>query len=296
MRKHPLRRLLLTSLLLSWSGLAFGFGSIGNQVNANCPSQPYTGDCSLCHVADRSVDTPAKVAARNGDWAFFCPTGPVCTDADGDLYFAEGGDCGPQDCNDSDPAVNPAAAERCSDGIDNNCDGLTDGQDTAACPAPPAPTCTDADQDGFYAQAGCNTVVDCNDTDGTIFPGAAEVCGDSIDNDCDGMTDEGCNTGGSDGASLYEANCAACHSALNGSGVCGESAREVMAAIAENEGGMGYLSSLTDVQIQAIADALANCGQTPDAGQQRPGKDKDHKEKRTHDRSRERESRQQDRD
>lgn len=39
------------------------------------------------------------------------------------------------DCDDGDPAVNPAAVEDCSDGIDNNCDGLIDAAD---------PTCSTA--------------------------------------------------------------------------------------------------------------------------------------------------------
>lgn len=75
------------------------------------------------------------------------------------------------------------AAERCADGIDNNCDGLTDGQDTQACPAPS--TCNDVDADGLFAQADCNTAQDCNDNDRQTYPGAAELCGDAIDNDCD---------------------------------------------------------------------------------------------------------------
>ncbi len=37
---------------------------------------------------------------------------------------------------------------------------------------------------GYVAVSG-----DCNDTNAAAHPGASEVCGDGLDNDCDGMTD-----------------------------------------------------------------------------------------------------------
>jgi len=47
-------------------------------------------------------------------------------------------------------------------------------------------TCTDNDSDGYYAESGCGTEVDCNDNDNSIYPGATEICGDGIDQDCSG--------------------------------------------------------------------------------------------------------------
>src|SRR5690606_10504743 len=62
----------------------------------------------------------------------------------------------------------------------------------------------DADNDGYgdaFATpiASCVPIpglitdgTDCDDTDNTINPSATEVCGDGIDNDCDGVIENGC--------------------------------------------------------------------------------------------------------
>ena len=61
-----------------------------------------------------------------------------CADADGDGNGDGDGhrdeSCGGDDCDDTDPAVNPAADEVCDSGIDDDCDGLVDGNDPD-CPA-----------------------------------------------------------------------------------------------------------------------------------------------------------------
>ncbi len=49
------------------------------------------------------------------------------------------------------------------------------------------PLCIDNDGDGFFGRANCGTAVDCNDYDSNIHPGACDIIGDGIDQDCDGV-------------------------------------------------------------------------------------------------------------
>jgi hypothetical protein len=102
-------------------------------------------------------------------------TVPICPDADGDSFAQD------VDCNDGNPAINPNAPDVCGDGIDNDCSGEAD----EGCV-----TCTDSDGDGYFAQFSCAPEVDCNDQNAGINPDALEVCGDGIDNNCDGYVDD----------------------------------------------------------------------------------------------------------
>ena len=72
--------------------------------------------------------------------------------------------------------------EVCGDGWDNDCDNITDTDCNYD------DLCEDADMDGFGKL--CENGDDCDDTNPKANPDQPEWSGDSVDNDCDGMTDE----------------------------------------------------------------------------------------------------------
>ncbi len=88
-------------------------------------------------------------------------------------WDGDGVDCD-TDCEDHDPSIFPGQDDAC-DGVDVDCD-----EDH--------PVEVDADGDGFLACA------ECDDADGAIHPDAEEICGNDVDEDCDGDADPcGCS-------------------------------------------------------------------------------------------------------
>ncbi|MCB9537416.1 MAG: putative metal-binding motif-containing protein [Myxococcales bacterium] len=164
------------------------------------------------------------VAACNAD--LDCAAGEVCfagqcipgmcaADLDGDGANA----CA--DCDDADPLRSPDLPEICDDGVDNDCNGAVD--DCAACPPglDPIPDqgaclqddaicfrtadgqwctgpCIDANGDG-QCDPFCRDDADCPPDAGCVQnvcaqlgEAAGERCGNGLDDDLDGLVDEGC--------------------------------------------------------------------------------------------------------
>ena len=97
------------------------------------------------------------------------------------------------DCDDNDGAINPNATEVC-DGVDNNCNSSVDEGFTFTT------YYVDGDGDGFgdindggtslcsNPGAGYSTTNDdCDDTDNSVYPGATEILGNGVDENCDGV-------------------------------------------------------------------------------------------------------------
>ncbi len=184
--------------------------------NADGDADGVPDGCDICLAGDDSIDTDSD---GTPDACDACPTDPLLTDApmwhpdtDNDGY----GDpnqgvascvqpsnavANADDCDDSEPNSFPGAVELC-DGQDNDCDTLVDEgagtlfyadtdsdgfgnplNFTRACSAPP----------GFVGNAS-----DCDDDSDAIAPGRSEIC-DGIDQNCNGVLDDGLPDFDSDG-------------------------------------------------------------------------------------------------
>ena len=153
----------------------------GHPACSDCDDNDATispGGTEVCDDADRDEDCDTFVDDAD-DSVAATSMATWYVDGDGDGYgdVAVTACAAPSDavelggdCDDSDPAYNPAADESdCSDPNDYNCDGSS--------------AYADADGDGF---AACN---ECDDGDASIHPDAEERC-NGVDDNCDGTADE----------------------------------------------------------------------------------------------------------
>ncbi len=160
--------------------------SVGDEVDSDCDGQEY---CYADADEDGFTDGSSTVLSEDTD----------CADAGEGLATDATGEC-----DDTDPDVNPGAAETVGDEVDSDCDG----QELCY---------VDADGDGFSdgstvssVDADCGDVgevgqgaplTDCDDSDVGVNPDATEVCdSDHVDEDCDGLADDA--DGDVDSASL----------------------------------------------------------------------------------------------
>lgn len=183
----------------------------------------FSGDCDDANLAinpaatevcdDADIDEDCDGGAEEADPEGATRSPSLYTDADGDGFgdvsrpvcdAGIGKVADATDCDDADPRARPGAVETCdSGGRDEDCDGLDDDDDPGGATGKRY-WYYDKDSDGWGSLAesylACSapsgwvpSTGDCNDDDDRVWPGATEVC-DEIDNDCNGITDEGAPT------------------------------------------------------------------------------------------------------
>ncbi len=144
------------------------------------------GPTKRCQTADDCNDRNACTSDRCVGG--FCRWTARDEDSDGVVSIA----CGGADCDDSDPNRRPGARESCQNGVDDDCNGLTDCADPS-CAGAPGCVCGPTEICDNGVDDDCNGLRDCADdfcrSSGVCNCGPTEICGNGSDDDCNGFTD-----------------------------------------------------------------------------------------------------------
>lgn len=204
-------------------------------------------------------------------------------DSDGDGYYAAGADvpAGQVDCNDGNAGIHPGAPEIACNTVDENCDGVTEGgfQYTDVTPEVWNRTCSetcaqkvaeipgnaydedcngvasDEDDDHYLAAGDTFTASgysagDCADHNATAHPGATEILGNNVDENCDGYALDMDNDGFISSAALVKLP-----SAMQTKPDCNDRSAEYFPGQVKSESVLGSFFELntTDQKVHRLA-------------------------------------------
>ena len=191
----------LTSGLLSRCAAPPGYVTVGGDCNdASGTIRP--GATETCDGVDQDCDGAIDDGAVGGSsWypdldgdGFGDPAASItsCTTPPSGYIAAAG------DCDDTRVAINPDGTEVCDRlDLDEDCNGVSDDFDAGTDSSTATDWYGDADGDSFggaflgrtcEAPSGAvSTTGDCDDSDNSRFPAAAESCTDAVDLNCDGV-------------------------------------------------------------------------------------------------------------
>ena len=182
-----------------------GYGNPNQSMSASSQPYGYVSNKTDCNDYDSNVHPGATEIAGDGidqdcNGSDLAVSKTWYQDYDGDGYgnpnkskstsfIIYGYVSDNTDCDDNDASVHPGATEIAGDGIDQDCNG----SDLAVSKT----WYQDYDGDGYgnpnkskstsfiiYGYVSDNT--DCDDNDASVHPGATEIAGDGIDQDCNG--------------------------------------------------------------------------------------------------------------
>jgi V8-like Glu-specific endopeptidase len=145
-----------------------------------------------CTITGGSCDTGAACyPTQDGSTGCFSsagkPVGQSCNADATSLECVDGAACLAEE-NASTGICQRFCTSNAGCGAGKFCDFTVFGVNTfGVCDVTPS-ACTDADNDGACSD------VDCNDNSAAVRPGLTEACGNSIDDNCNGQTDEGCSS------------------------------------------------------------------------------------------------------
>ncbi|MBK8173286.1 MAG: hypothetical protein IPK60_23535 [Sandaracinaceae bacterium] len=171
------------------SGADIACGDNDGDGSSACRATATTGACD-CDDQDATRNPSASDVCGDGIDQN-CDGRDAACDRDGDGYTADITIGGTPDCDDTNASINPGVTEICTpDGetpVDENCNGVAD--ELSSCLKP------DLDLDGFdVCPPGVTAGCDLNDCDPGVYPRAPEICGNGVDENCDGSAPM-CSTG-----------------------------------------------------------------------------------------------------